>query len=126
MGDTAGPRRRRFTRISFQGEATLDLKVARLGCALLDLSIKGALVELLADRRVAPGTTCTLVIPLGEEAQVRMDGEIAHVAGRRLGVKADEMDLESMAHLRRLLELNLGDDRLVERELAALVAERDW
>jgi hypothetical protein len=29
-------------------------------------------------------------------------------------------------HLRRLVEVNLGDEDVLHRELAALVAERDW
>ena len=32
----------------------------------------------------------------------------------------DHIDLESISHLRRLVELNLGDSSLLERELAAL------
>jgi len=30
------------------------------------------------------------------------------------------IDLDSISHLRRLVELNLGDEALLERELAAL------
>ncbi len=55
-----------------------------------------------------------------------MDGEVAHVNGRHVGVKADEMELESVEHLRRLVEVNLGDEEELHRELAALVAERTW
>jgi hypothetical protein len=55
-----------------------------------------------------------------------MDGEVVHVRGNRVGVKCDEMDLESMAHLRRLVELNVADDGVLQGELSALVAERDW
>jgi len=32
------------------------------------------------------------------------------------------IDVDSMTHLRRLIELNLGDPTLLERELKALVS----
>lgn len=50
-----------------------------------------------------------------------MAGELAHVEGERSGVLCRSIDLESITHLRRLIEMNLGDAALVERELAALI-----
>jgi hypothetical protein len=40
-----------------------------------------------------------------------------------LGFVCRHIDLESISHLRRLVELNLGDESLLERELAALGEE---
>jgi hypothetical protein len=37
-------------------------------------------------------------------------------------VRCRETDLEGIMHLRRLLEVNLADDRLLHRELGALIA----
>jgi hypothetical protein len=100
--------------------------VARAECEVRDVSLKGALVEVVG-LDVAAGQTCTLAIRLGDgDTVIRMDGEVAHVNGRRVGIKADEMDLESIEHLRRLVEVNLGNEDVLHRELAALVAERDW
>lgn len=118
---------RRFSRITYHRPAVLDLKSARAECEVLDVSLKGALVEIGATIHPKVGDTCALVIRLDPGgAQVRMDGEVAHVHGQRVGVKCDELDLESIAHLRRLVELNVADDSVLQRELAALVAERDW
>jgi len=118
---------RRFSRIAFHRPAVLDLKVARADCEVQDVSLKGALVEVGPGLKLKTGDTCALVIRLDAgDAFIRMDGEVAHVNGQRVGVKADEMDLESVEHLRRLVEINLDDEALLHRELAALVAERDW
>jgi hypothetical protein len=118
---------RRFSRITFHRPAVLDLKVARADCEVIDVSLKGALVEVGPTLRPKAGETCSLVIRLdAADAFIRMDGEVAHVNGQRVGVKADEMELESVEHLRRLVEINLDDEALLHRELAALVAERDW
>lgn len=118
---------RRFTRIAFHRPAVLDLRVVRADCEVLDISLKGALVEVGPGVRLTAGDTCSLVVRLDAgDAFIRMDGEVAHVNGQRVGVKADEMELESVEHLRRLVEVNLGDEEVLHRELAALVAERDW
>jgi len=117
---------RRFSRIAFSCPALLDLKVARAECLVRDVSLKGALVE-VDGLAVKPGDLCALAIRLDAgDVVIRMDGEVVHVHGTRVGIKADEMDLESVEHLRRLVEVNLGDEEILHRELAALVAERDW
>lgn len=128
MADGRTPtKERRFTRIAFHRPAVLDLRVVRAECELLDVSLKGALVEVGPGVKPHRGQACSLVIRLDAgDALIRMDGEVAHVNGQRVGVKADELELESVEHLRRLVEVNLGDEAALHRELAALVAERDW
>lgn len=50
-----------------------------------------------------------------------MTVSLAHEKGRQLGFYCEEIDLDSITHLRRLIELNLGSSELLERELSALV-----
>jgi hypothetical protein len=52
-----------------------------------------------------------------------MQGVITHVEGLYIGLACRNIDLDSVTHLRRLVELNLGDVALLERELSALVAD---
>lgn len=119
--------RRRFSRIAFHRPAEIQAHGRRTPCELLDVSLKGGLVEVAEGADLAVGTACSLVIHLDDaEASIRMEGEIAHAKGRHVGIRCDEIDLESIAHLRRLVELNLGDDEILHRELGALVAERNW
>jgi len=124
---TTRDERRRFSRIAFHRPAELEVRGHRTSCDLLDVSLKGALVEVPAGFEHPVGTGCSLSIHLDAGAAIiRMEGEIAHRKGENLGVRCDEIDLESIAHLRRLVELNLGNDEVLHRELAALVAERNW
>jgi len=122
------PKQRRFTRIPFHVPAQLELKGGKLPCELLNVSLKGALVELSEGPAPAAGNTCAVTIDLdpGSGARIRMDGDVAHQRGLQIGVRCDELDLESVQHLRRILEFNVGDEALVLRELGELVAERDW
>jgi hypothetical protein len=118
--------RRRFSRIAFHRPAELEVGTQRTPCDLVDVSLKGGLVEVPATFAHGVGTPCALSIHLDAGgALIRMDGEIAHREGELLGVRCDAIDLESIAHLRRLVELNLGNDEALHRELAALVAERN-
>lgn len=116
--------RRLFARIPFQGQARLRLAAAgELPVTLVDLSFKGALVD-LPDTPVAPGDTGTLVLHLGHtpsaEECITMLVDVAHVHGVHAGLQCRSIDLDSVTHLRRLLAVNMGDADLLERELKAL------
>jgi hypothetical protein len=115
--------RRRFTRVAFHRPAELQAGALRTGCEVVDLSLRGALVE-LPPGPASPAGPCTLTLRLDAESTIRMAGEIVHREGRQVGLRCTEIDLDSIAHLRRLVELNLGDDELLHRELTALVGRR--
>lgn len=122
MGPPGGDERRRFSRISFHRPAEIQAGPERASCELLDVSLRGALVDAPHDFRAAAGGACELTIWLDAgDVAIRMQGEIAHREGTQLGVRCTEIDLDSIAHLRRLVELNLGDEDLLRRELSALV-----
>lgn len=88
-----------------------------------DLSLKGALLRLPRAGAVAVGDPCLLNISLAQmEVGIAMAGEVAHVEGEHVGLLCRSIDIESITHLRRLLEINLGDAALLERELKALIS----
>ena len=123
MVATSDGERRRFTRITFHRPAQLDLGDGSSTCEVLDVSLRGALVEVSQSVRVAAGDACKLAIRLDAgEATIRMEGQISHREGTLAGVRCTAIDLESISHLRRLVELNLGDEEMLHRELANLVA----
>jgi hypothetical protein len=125
-GGKNGSERRRFSRITFHRPALLEAIGRGVEAEVLDLSLKGALVKVPPAYAHGKGVPARLVVRLGGDVEIRMEGEIAHREGDHVGFRCDEVDLESIQHLRRFVELNLGDDDLLHRELAALVAERDW
>jgi hypothetical protein len=115
--------RRDFSRISLRRPSALRLGQRSLPCELVDVSLRGALVRAQSEPVAVEGQRCDLLIQLDQgPATILMRGEVAHCAGHEVGVRCREVDLESAAHLRRLVEVNLGDGRLLDRELAALLA----
>lgn len=114
---------RRFARILFQVPARISIGGAHRPCEILDLSLKGALVSLRDTAGLRSGQSCTLEFALDTgETAIAMDCDIRHVEKDQLGLYCREIDLDSITHLRRLLELNLGEPEELEREFSALRA----
>lgn len=92
---------------------------------MIDISLKGVLLQLPDGHRPQAGMPCLVKLPLGEAEAgiiIAMAGELAHVEGGHAGVLCRSIDIESITHLRRLIEVNLGDPAASERELKALIA----
>jgi hypothetical protein len=115
--------RRDFSRIAFHRPAAIDLRGVVVPCELLDISLRGALVRVPASFRGVAGNPCSFAVALDQGSTlIRMRGTVAHREGDTAGIRCDEMDLDSVTQLRRLVELNLGDEQMLHRELVALVA----
>jgi len=52
---------------------------------------------------------------------IQMEVHVAHSHDTFIGFECEHIDLDSMIHLRRVLELNLGDPMLLERELNEMI-----
>lgn len=121
VSQTSGPHNRRFHRIHFEGNAALSCDGVEHSVALVDLSLHGALVRVAdPESRFAPGDRGVLCVPLAAELEIRMEVRVMRAEAGELGLVVELIDLESAQHLRRLVELNLGDDALLNRDLAAL------
>jgi hypothetical protein len=118
--------RRQFARVTFAAGAELITTQAHHHCQVLDISLKGVLLQLPAGPGPQAGQPCLVKLPLaggaGGDAAIAMAGELAHVAGGHAGVLCRSIDLESITHLRRLIEVNLAEPGASERELKALIA----
>lgn len=120
--------RRQHSRIAFHAPAQLILADDRqIDVLVIDLSLKGALIRLPDQTPVPPmqsNALGILHICLDETSTyIRMETKTAHINGQWIGLVCHNIDLESVTHLRHLVELNLGDPALLERELSALLAE---
>ncbi|CAG9000472.1 MAG: hypothetical protein CENE_02467 [Candidatus Celerinatantimonas neptuna] len=63
-----------------------------------------------------------LHIHLNESDQpITINAAIRHKQADRLGLEFRLMDLESASKLRRVLELNLGDEQLLHRQFSQLI-----
>lgn len=112
--------RRSFHRILFDAPVTVSLNNKRFQSKLIDISLNGALLESAAGFSGKPGDRVLLNIRLGDGIFIDMEAQVSHLESGQMGMHCMHIDMESISHLRRLVELNLGDTALLERELTAL------
>ncbi len=113
--------RRPFSRVHFNAPARLTLGSETFAAEVLDLSLKGALFEWPDTHPVNIDTPITVDISLSDQIDILMEGRVAHQESGRLGIACQSIDLDSIQHLRRLIELNIGDADSMERELSELI-----
>ena len=121
MNDERDQERRRFQRVLFDAPAQLITPREIRETDVVDISFKGVLVRRPAGWRVLPEEGVLVDIQLEHsDSHIRMHAAVAHIQPDRVGLHCRHIDLESAAHLRRVVELNLGDAALLERELSLL------
>ncbi len=116
--------RRRFSRIAFNAKTEICQDDNCWQCELLDLSLKGLLVSQPLNAQINPATPCRIIITLADEAEIQMQASLARDDDEHLGFSCEEIDVDSISHLRRLVELNIGDPDASNRELFELIAMR--
>ncbi len=120
--DNANDNRRHFTRIPMDSEVTLACGAQQWKSQLIDISLKGALLSTPEEFGECPECSCRLMFMLNDtDVTIMMVGNIVYQKGEQLGFRCDNIDLDSITHLKRMVELNLGDAGLLERELSELL-----
>lgn len=115
--------RRRFTRIAFDAHTDLTVGGRKVAVELLDIAFKGVLVKVAEPiLGLAVGDCLEAQVTLVEnEIALRLPVTLVREDYPYLGFECGALDLETMTHLRRLVELNLGDPALLDRELEHLL-----
>ena len=120
--------KRRFQRIPFVKPVQLnyihDPDECLLG-QLEDISLKGAMVRLeSSDHQLSVEDELLLQIgPFQDDFTVELSTQVAYLRADAslVGLNITSLDVESASHLRRLIEVNLGDQQLLQRELSNLI-----
>jgi c-di-GMP-binding flagellar brake protein YcgR len=121
MKSTAIKGLRHFARIPFKADVLLHLHDRTLTVQLIDIALKGALVQTETAQTLALHEKCRLELPLAEDGDgVVMSGQVVHLDQQHIGMECQDIDLTSLTRLRRLIELNTGDTELMDRELSTL------
>ena len=119
--DYTNTEKRRFSRVHFDTEVLISSNEKCSRTKLIDMSIKGALIECPVDMQIEIDQALQLEVNLDHTGiMITMDMRVAHITEHHVGLSCQSIDAESISHLRRLVELNLGDAELVNRELLQL------
>jgi len=113
--------RRQFTRVLFSINASLIVDEDSYPITIHDISLNGALVSRPENVASLKGKLGRLRFELNEhESLVEMHIAVVHEENDEIGLQCNAIDIESVTHLRRLVELNLGDDAQLSKELSQL------
>jgi len=114
------PNRRRFQRFHFEGTVKLYSDKAMWESKLVDISLKGVLIERPIEWNGKVGSRYRMDLRINQSVIISMGVNAAHIMPHRIGFEWQKIDLDSFAELKRLVELNLGDPAILNRELSAL------
>ena len=113
--------KRHFSRILFDASCTLHQNDKEWTTELLDISLRGILVKRPESLDVDFNQPFEAVISLSEAGDsIIMSVKLMHQEPDHLGFECEYIDIDSITHLKRLVELNLGDSDILNRELGAL------
>lgn len=110
---------RHFSRVAFDAAASVHQGGHIWHSRVVDLSLKGVLLE-DQDIQLDKDKPATINISLDSETYITMSVHWVHAEQQHIGFCCDTIDLDSITHLRRLVELNIGNSELLERELSQL------
>jgi len=117
MADTD---RRHYQRITFNADIQLKHKHQQWPCHLVDISLKGVLIESPENTQALLNDCYTLELILGENEVITMEAKISHTENNHWGLEWMNIEVDSFTHLRKLLELNTQDPDKIYRELSEL------
>lgn len=121
--DAQNGERRRFHRVGFQADASLKMSTGTIQVEILDISLAGALIKADSALTLEEGSLGSLIVRLSEEVQIKMKGDILSHGDGNYALHRILNEPENDHHLRRLLELNLGNPNLIERDIQTLIEE---
>jgi len=115
---------RRFSRVKCVEKCVVETAAGPHEVTLLDISLRGALVEHDAALSVTKGDRWKLIFQLDHSDIVLEFGvEVIHSHENLAGVKFIEVDLDTMIHLRSLMEARTVNPDQVRYELEFLLDE---
>ena len=123
MNQATSSEQRIHQRVLFDTLASIHINANDMTTQLIDISLKGALIKKPDAWTAQVGDPGQLRIVLSDNISViNMDIKVAHIEDDHVGFHCEHIDIDSITHLRRLVELNIGDTEILERELSALIA----
>jgi len=112
--------RRQYQRIPFIADVLLRHNDQQWSCGLEDISLKGMLIEASDNIQPVLDDTYEIQLVLGEGAIISMQANISHTTASHWGMQWENIELDGLTHLRRLLELNMDNPEEMHREMAEL------
>lgn len=116
---------RRFNRADYHTKGYLKLQDGDVHFGIINISLQGILVEPDSTDLCTQNMEVPLIIQLSSsDIEIKTRAKLLHMEGNHLGFRFEEIDVESMIHLRRLVELNSDSADQIAGELSFLGHEK--
>lgn len=114
--------KRQFSRFTFESSINLEKDGQQWESSLLDISLKGVLISKPENWDESNTGDYHLSILLDHsDIEINMEVKPVHSHNNRIGLRCEKIDLDSVTNLRRLVELNLADEEVLEREISNMI-----
>ena len=119
--------RRRFSRIVYQvaTKLTQDTSVVQNNSVVegtvQDLSLQGLLIDCAGHHQLNHQLPVMISFQLTDsDINIQLEASIVSTINTSVRLRIEHLDIDSISHLKRLVELNVGDDELLYREIEHL------
>ncbi len=115
--------KRQFHRILYNAKAKLAVEDQFIPCKIMDLSLNGCMLKIDQFHLLMPDKHYQLYLELSDDREITMKLSLRHQQENMAGLQCEHIDIDSISQLRRIVELNLGDGDILERDLNKLFRE---
>ena len=116
------PDNRKFSRVGFNIDCRYKTPAGEILCRVLNLSLKGVLVEI--KEKLSPKKDKNGIIEIklyNSDITISFVAELVHQKGKQAGFRFVKTDSDSITHLRSILEANTGNPDLIDKELHSMI-----
>jgi len=117
--------KRKFSRIDYDVEITLEYQGEQFASEILNLSMLGALINTSASPKKDEKVIISFRLSqTGVPITIQCIGKVIRSDKRGLGIEFTEVDLDSFEDLRRIVAFNSGHPELIDEEIAAHIQQQ--
>ncbi|MFA0112988.1 PilZ domain-containing protein [Vibrio sp. 10N.261.46.E11] len=113
--------RRQFSRVVYQTPTDISQGNVNVSGSVQDLSLHGLLIQCDKLQQLRTDIPVQASFKLeNSDINIQLEATIVSTINTSMRLRIEHLDIDSISHLKRLVELNVGDDKLLYREIEHL------
>ncbi|MEZ9621874.1 PilZ domain-containing protein [Vibrio sp. 10N.222.55.A3] len=113
--------RRQFSRVIYQVPTEISQGQVKVSGSVQDLSLHGLLIQCNESKQLSHDVPVQVSFKLeNSDINIQLEATIVSTINTSMRLRIEHLDIDSISHLKRLVELNVGDDELLYREIEHL------
>ncbi len=120
MNEHSNHERRRYTRIPLSKQVTLYSGMEALLTEIIDISLKGILLKCPENHQPKLEGLYRLSIPMEGSPAIIMNIKVVHANPDVFGAEWTQIDMDSFASLKRIIELNINEKDNLRQDIKTL------